>query len=113
MSIQIDDELFKDWLNAEKRCFETTLRDPKASCMETEHLIAAIKMEFLKDVIKAYEQSTCEHKETIIRESVGYDIDDEGEEDQSVETCKQCGAERFICDHSKHGKTTGCWFISL
>jgi hypothetical protein len=112
MSIQIDDKLFKDWVETQKRCSERTLRG-EGSCMTSEHLMAAIKIDFLKEVITVFEQSTCEHKNTTIQENVGYDIDEDGEEDQHLEKCKQCGAERFHCDHSKHGKTTGCWFICL
>ena len=112
MSIQIDDKLFKDWLKSNERYYNKSLKGPD-TCMAAEHLMAAVKMEFLREVIKAFEQSVCEHQNTSIQENVGYDIDDEGEEDQHLEKCKQCGAERFICDHSKHGKTTGCWFICL
>ncbi|MFH1566566.1 MAG: hypothetical protein ABIL09_01105 [Gemmatimonadota bacterium] len=51
----------------------------------------------------------CKHEHTTINRNVGYDIDEEGSEDQHLESCSDCGAQRFICDHSKHGVSRGTW----
>lgn len=43
----------------------------------------------------------------------GYDVHDEGGEQQHLDICEDCGAERFVADWYKfsggHGTSTGKW----
>ena len=59
-------------------------------------------------------QVSCEHPKDkcTMQMNAGYDVDAEGEEDQHVETCGKCGAQRFHFDHTKHGKSIGCWMAT-
>lgn len=109
----LNEEKFKKWINDVKWQYERVLKSGPNMYNEPEHLFAVIKMGLLRDIIKVYEQCSCEHKDTHMQMDVGYDIDEEGEEDQHLEKCNHCGAERFHCDHTKYGKTTGEWFISI
>ena len=48
------------------------------------------------------ERPPCPHLRTELREDVGWDIDEEGEERQHVNTCLDCGAWRFVFDRQPH-----------
>jgi len=60
------------------------------------------------------DQVSCEHPEDqrVMQENAGYDIDESGEEYQHLEICTKCGAQRFHLDHTKHGKSIGCWMAT-
>ena len=51
----------------------------------------------------------CEHKDYVTKPDVGWDIDEDGEERQHLDVCKQCGAKRLRCVHTKHGLSLGNW----
>lgn len=57
-----------------------------------------------------HERPTCAHACTEIRHDVGWDIDEEGEERQHMETCLDCGAWRFVIDRQRHVGEEHSWF---
>jgi len=86
--------------------------------METfEVALEALKREkesMQETIQRLRQQVSCEHPkdQLTIQQNVGYDVDEEGEEDQHLETCGKCGAQRFHIDHTKHGKSIGCWMAT-
>ena len=58
----------------------------------------------------------CGSTNIYLEENVGWDIDDEGSEDQHMQHCRDCGAEQFVIDRYEldvdsphHGRHYGNW----
>lgn len=99
---------YKEWLDTRIEILDKKIQEKGLLDIL---VLKCSKVSFM-EAQRAYNQSVCEHGKTRINEDVGYDVDEDGDERQHLEICLECGAERFVCDHSHHGRSKGTWMIT-